>query len=73
MTGSLGHPEDERRMFRGSRASGATLSAAVVLVGDELAMPGQDGLGREKAGDFRQELAAERTCLGRPGVGVDHC
>ena len=56
------HPNDEgANLVCGSRSarSGTTLLAAVVLVGDQLAVPAQDGVGRGDGSNFSEELATE--------------
>ncbi|WP_233104200.1 hypothetical protein [Haliangium ochraceum] len=59
-----GHAHNERlNLAGGLRAARRTLGAAVVLLGDEVAIPAQDGVGRDDAGVFAQQLASEGFAL----------
>lgn len=48
----------------GARTSGCALGGAIVFLGDEFSMPGQQGLGRNDAGHFCQPFASHAFAFG---------
>jgi hypothetical protein len=71
----FGRELDDQAPQRGSWAGSCAASStrAVVLLGDELAVPTQDRIGRHEAAELVQDAAAERSALRRKpaalGVG----
>jgi hypothetical protein len=72
----LGGELNDQALQRGGRAGAGALSfsGAVVLLGDELAVPAQDGVGRHQSGELFQRTSADEAALrGEPpalGVGA---
>jgi hypothetical protein len=59
-----GEPDDEAlQRGGGARSAAGALGRAVVLLRDELAIPAQDRVGRDHAGELFQDLAAEDSTL----------
>src|SRR5215468_1363534 len=48
-------------LLRNRRSAQRALLASITLLGDEAAIPAQEGLGRHKRGEFLQTLATERV------------
>ena len=63
----LGGELDDQALQRSDRAGPAALSlgSAIVLLGDELAVPAQDRIGGHQAAELVQDAAAERSALRR--------
>jgi hypothetical protein len=53
----FGHSDDQRLdLIAGARPPRSTLSTAVVLLGDQFAMPSEQSFGRHDGSDVRQKL-----------------
>ena len=60
------HPDHKLlHVFAGGRATGSSARRAVILPGDQLAVPAQDRLGRHEAGELLQSAATDDLALGR--------